>query len=139
MSRIRTKKQAADRAPEEDQETHRTLLSGIEDDWLTARIRGDAESTRRLLDESYQGCNSDGLAQNKSDFVQFVESSRGPFADGVHTDRNIQIHGDMAVSTGVVTLRSADREHAFRYLRVYRKRDGEWRLIASQSTRLRTA
>jgi hypothetical protein len=138
MAKRRTRKQGPEQVPAEDLEIHKTLLRKIEDDWLMARIRGDAESTQRLLDETYQGGTSDGLAQTKADFVRFVESSRGPYTCGDHAVRNIQIHGDTAVSTGVVTLRSVNRENPFRYLRVYRKRDGEWRLIASQSARLRS-
>jgi len=139
MARGRSRKQDSAERSEEELEVDRTLLSKIEDDWLRARISGDAELTQWLLDDGYQGGTSDGLAQTKADFVRFVESSPGACTSGDHTERDIQIHGDTAVSTGVVTMRSAGRENPFRYLRVYRKRDGEWRLIASQSTRLRTA
>ena len=137
MARVRSRKQGGEKISEEDQELDRALLSKIEDEWLTARIRGDAESTQRLLDDTYQGCTSDGLAQTKAEFVRFVELSRVPYTHGDHTERKIHTHGDTAVSAGVATLKSSDRENSFRYLRVYRKHGGEWRLIASQSTRLR--
>lgn len=137
--RRRTPKQESQKKPDEDLEFQKKLLAGIEDDWLMARIRGEAESTERLLDDAYLGSTSDGMSQTKADFVRSVQSSRGPYAQGDHTSRQIQFSGDTAVSAGVVTMKSADRESRFRYLRVYRKLDGEWRLIASQSTRILAA
>ena len=134
MAKVRVRK----KTDEEDQELNSNLLSSMEDEWMAARLRGDTESTERLLDDSYQGATSDGQPQTKADFVRAVESSR-VFTDSGHTERKIRVHGNVAVSTGLATLRSPDRELSFRYLRVFRKRGGEWRLIASQSTLLRDA
>jgi hypothetical protein len=139
MVKRRTGKQGSEQIPAEDRELHRTLLWKIEDDWLTARLRGETESTERLLDETYQGGTSDGLAQTKADFVRSVKSSRAFYTDGSQTGRSIQLHGDTAVSTGLATLQTENQRYAFRYLRVFRRSEGEWRLIASQSAGLRTA
>jgi hypothetical protein len=122
----------------QDADFLRAHLSRIEDLWLAERIRGEAESTELLLDESYLGSTSDALPQTKADFLRFVRSSPSTYTGGEHAERDIRFYGDVAVSTGTVTLTSADRESRFRYLRVYRKVDGEWRLVASQSTRFWT-
>ncbi len=75
--RRRTRKQESQQKPEEDLEFQKTLLAGIEDDWLMARIRGETESTERLLDEDYYGSTSDGMPQTKADFVRFVADVSG--------------------------------------------------------------
>jgi hypothetical protein len=124
---------------ENDEEFNRAFLSSIEDEWMAARLRGDTGLTERLLDEGYRGTTSDGLPQTKAEFVRTIELSRLTSMSADHTDRNIGVHGDVAVSSGLATLRALDRQHSFRYLRVYRKSRGEWRLIASQSTRVREA
>jgi hypothetical protein len=115
------------------------ILSRVEDEWLAARLRGETESTERLLDDAYQGATSDGLPQTKADFVRAIETSGTAATDSNQTERSIRVYGTVAVSSGVATLRSPDRANSFRYLRVFRKSGGEWRLIASQSTRLRVA
>jgi hypothetical protein len=122
-----------------DQQSSQALLSRIEDDWMAARVRGETESTERLLDDTYQGSTSDGVPQSKEDFVQSVASSRRTFTTGEHTERSIRVYKDVAVSMGIATLRSPDCQNSFRYLRVFRKSRDEWHLIASQSTRIRPA
>jgi hypothetical protein len=119
-----------------DSEYEKTLLRQIEDEWLGARLRGEIEATQRLLDDSYEGTTSSGVVQTKTEFIKSLQLSRMLFTDAEHTVRNIRVHGNLAISTGTATLRSADRENTFRYIRVFLKNGGEWHLIASQATGL---
>jgi hypothetical protein len=135
MAKARIPKHGYGRTDEEIQ-LDRKLLSRTEEEWMASRLRGEAETTERLLDENYRGTASDGRSQTKDDFVRAVASSQDAAISADHAERNIQIYGDIAVSTGIVELKSSDRVHSFRYLRVFRKTENEWRLLASQSTRL---
>jgi hypothetical protein len=121
-----------------DEAKEREFLTALEDEWLSARLRRDLEATARVVDDSYEGSTSDGVVQTKEDFLRAVESAHA-FDEGSHSDRRVRVDGHIAVSTGTAQVQSAGRRHVFRYLRVYRRSDGEWRLIASQSTRLRSA
>jgi|SRR5215469_2890327 len=132
----KSRKKHREEPPRENRANDEALLTALEDEWLASRLRGDLESTERLLDERYQGHTSDGLAQNKEDFLRSVQSSGSRYAESEQTDRTLRVLGDAAVSTGVVTLRSPEKFHSFRYLRVFSKNSGEWRLVASQATRL---
>lgn len=135
MSKARTSKRRSG-STDDEIELDRCLLSRTEEEWMASRLRGEAGPTERLLDENYHGTMSDGESQTKEDFVRAVVSSPAAVTSAAHTDQYIQIYGDIAVSTGIVELISPDRVHAFRYLRVFRKTGSEWRLLASQSTRL---
>lgn len=106
----------------------------IEDEWMEARLLGDAASTAALLDDSYKGATSRGKPQTKADFIKTIETSTGFFKEHVHSGRNIAFRGDIAISTGVATLISPARAHSFRYLRVFHGSNEAWKLIASQST-----
>lgn len=134
MAKDRVGRRTSRSSPVNNQKLDEERLQGIEDEWLAERIRGESESTQRLLDDDYQGSTSSGAPQTKADFVNAVNSARRDFENYLHTERNIKIHGDTAISTGVATLRASDRLHSFRYLRVFLRKHGEWRLIASQST-----
>jgi hypothetical protein len=133
----RSKKPTARTASATNRALMEERLQRIEDDWMAARIQGEAESTQILLDENYQGSTSAGIPQTKADFLNAVRSSRLVFKDFVHTERIMKIHGNTAISTGVATLSSPGKQHSFRYLRVFLKRRNDWCLIASQSTPLR--
>jgi hypothetical protein len=114
----------------------RTELAIIEDEWLKSRVAGDLEISEQLIDDSYAGVTSKGLPQTKSEFLQAVVRAASPNSHAEHAERNIRIHGTLAISTGIALVSTAERSHAFRYLRVFRNTDGKWHLIASQSTRV---
>jgi|SRR5579871_1102090 len=120
-----------------DPEIVRTELAVLEDEWLASRLRGETELSANLLDENYQGITTSGGLQAKADFLQAIPASATNVTEAGHGERNIRVFGEVAVSTGVATLKSSGREHAFRYLRVFRHHAGEWRLVASQATRSR--
>jgi hypothetical protein len=114
-------------------------LIRIEDDWISQRLRGESDTTERLLADNFQGGTSDGLAQSKTDFLQFIRAGYGVHESAQHMHRHIELHGQTAISTGIVALKSGNRERRFRYLRVFVNDNNEWRLIASQSARLATS
>jgi hypothetical protein len=120
-----------------DAQTAQDSLIKIEDNWMAERLRGDSDTTERLLADNFQGGTSDGLVQSKADFLQFIRDGRGIHESAQHMHRHIELRGQTAISTGVVALKSGNREHRFRYLRVFVNDDNVWRLIASQSARLK--
>jgi hypothetical protein len=122
-----------------DAQTAKDSLIEIEDHWMAQRLRGESDTTERLLADNFQGGTSDGLVQSKADFLQFIRDGHGIHESAQHLHRHIELHGQTAISTGVVALKSGNREQRFRYLRVFVNDDNEWRLIASQSARLKTS
>jgi hypothetical protein len=129
-----TRKDASSKLSGLDAAAETALLWKLEDAWLADRLSGNSESTMSLLDDEYQGATSVGVPQTKADFVASIQSGSGGLARHVHSERTIKFHGGVAISTGTATLQFDAGEHTFRYLRVYGKIGGEWRLIASQST-----
>ena len=138
MAKERAWKQSSDKAAEE-KKSEIALLSQTEDGWMAARLLGNSKIVEQLIDDTYRGATSRGLPQTKKEFLQAMESSTGDFTHCVHSERAIDVVGAVAISTGVATLSSPKRRHAFRYLRVFAKNRATWKLIASQSTPLSTA
>ena len=117
-----------------DQESETTLLLQLEDAWVADRLAGNSESTTQLVDIEYQGGNSAGVSQTRADFIKSADSAARALVRHAQSDRAIKFRGNIAISTGTATLYFDTGEHTYRYLRVYDKADGGWRLIASQST-----
>ena len=134
MAKERAWKQPSSKAENKSDEI--TLLSQTEDAWMTARLQGKAKIVDQLVDDAYRGATSHGLPQTKKEFLEAVVSSAGAFTQYVHSERTIDVLGNVAISTGVATLTSPRRRHSFRYLRVFSKHKGKWKVIASQSTPL---
>jgi len=134
----KSRKQRREVPPRDSGANDEALLTALEDEWLASRLRGETEITERIIDDRYQGHTSDGLVQTKADFLSAVQSSGSRYTESEQSERTVLVLGNAAVSTGVIKLRSAERSHAFRYLRVFNRNEGQWRIVASQATRLRT-
>src|SRR5713226_5837526 len=72
----------------------------LEDQWVKSRATKDPTTTRDLLADDFLGCNPDGQAQTKQQFIDSVRA--GIFAAGhpEYSERKVRIYGDTAVSTG---------------------------------------
>lgn len=136
MARSKNRTQVVSRPLTETPKEHIAALHDLENEWLKARARGDATLSERLLDDAYRGSDSDGVIHSKADFLNAIRSAANESAEGEHSNREIQTVGDVVLSRGIATIRNGGRGHSFRYLRVFVKNGDEWRLLASQSTRL---
>ena len=134
MAKERAWKQPSNKTENDASET--SLLTQMEDAWMAARILGKSKIVEQMVDDAYRGATSHGQPQTKEELIAAVEKSAGEFTQSAHSDRVIDLRGDVAISTGIATLSSPKRQHSFRYLRVFAKAKGKWRLIASQSTAL---
>jgi hypothetical protein len=139
MAKTRNRNQNIGAFNRGDIEQMRTQLAAIEDEWLKSRAEGNLEISEQLIDDSYEGITSNGSPQTKAEFLQAISRLADPQSRAEHAERNIRVHGALALSTGLASVYAAERSHSFRYLRVFRNTDGKWRLIASQSTRVREA
>jgi hypothetical protein len=139
MAKTRNRNQSAVSPNTGDTERTRTQLAAIEDEWLKSRVEGNPETSEQLIDDSYQGITSDGHLQTKAEFLKAISRSASSHSRAEQAERNIRIQDVLAISTGLASIHSETRSHSFRYLRVFRNADGRWRLIASQSTRIREA
>ena len=99
--------------------------------------QGDLEFSDRLIDDSDRGVSSNGLPQSKPEFMHAIARSATSHSGAEHAERNVQIHGGMAISSSIATVHSQESAHSFRYMRIFLNAEGAWRLVASQSTHVR--
>jgi hypothetical protein len=117
-----------------DETAQAQLLLATEDQWLTDRLNGIADSTKQLLHENYYGSTPTGKPLRKRDFVELVESGRQRGTESRSLDRTMKLYGMTAISTGTVAVSTATRTHSYRYLRVFVNENGQWLIIASFAT-----
>jgi hypothetical protein len=71
--------------------------------------------------------------------VEWLASLPGRYSRRDVDTQNVEIHGDVAITTGRVRARtgsrSAVREFSFWYVRVYARRDGQWRYLSHRTVR----
>ena len=106
-----------------------------ESDWFEAMRTGHADHMAGLLDDSFVGTTDVGKRYNKTGWVRQFRLNRGQaprrFSVG---EQEIQSHTDVAVVSGRVEQRRPLALYSVMYTHVWRRKSGNWRLIALQET-----
>jgi len=114
------------------------LLIEIERDWARAIIASDAEKIREILAPEVVLTTPEGTVLNREE--DLAELVRGEFKAEVFDprDMNVNLYGNCAVVTGLTRVKGTYKgqrfQDQFRWTDTFVKRNGKWRIVASQAT-----
>lgn len=104
-----------------------------------ALMSGDLTALERIFADDYVQYNEAGKAFTKKDVLNNFRTGAIRYPSIVSTGRTVRIFCDIAIVQGSESdqVESNGKRSAVRYvyLDVLRKRDGEWKLVASQLAR----
>jgi hypothetical protein len=110
-------------------------IRALNDQYITAAITGDVEWYRKILADEFVCIDSDGSVLDKPAFLR--QTAEPPeLAEYKLTDVEIRFYGEVALvrCTGH-WLSHAGRPGISRYVDIYVKQNGEWRVVSAQITR----
>jgi ketosteroid isomerase-like protein len=102
--------------------------------------RGDAAYLRGALDPRFTLVDSRGTVTNLEQNLDEVEAREPRYEEFRNHGQSIRIYGDMAIITGVTSVKGTAGGEAFaadfRFTDTWLYRDGRWLLAASHASRL---
>lgn len=106
-----------------------------------AVVSGDLHVFERLLADDFTHTNQLGIFRTRSQWLANHKPGQSPYVAYEVDDMKIRVYGDTAVVTARTTPKGRDSKGnpitgQYRYLRVWAKRDGQWRAVAFQGTRI---
>ena len=131
---------AAAKDPKGPQESDEAVIRRMEQERVDAGVRKDAGAVAAATAEDYLQIDLDGKVLDKQAALERIASSKFLLQSNTLDDMIVRVFGE----TGVVTGRSTPKgtrdgkiiDTPTRYTRVYRKRDGQWKVIVFQMTRV---
>lgn len=94
---------------------------------------GDFEKLAGCLADDFRYNHSTGLSQSKDEWLEGLKPLVGR-RDRIAGSIQVEMHGDLAVVYGDLDVVWKDGRHAFdRYVRVYRKTNGDWRAVSQRT------
>jgi hypothetical protein len=115
-------------------------LAAAAQHYEAAQINGDAAALNELIADDYVLVGSDGARQSKSELIAFWTADGFDPAPVTVTDPVAQRWTDGAALGGTVTLSwtqdGAPVSVTIRYIDIWALRDGAWRVVYGQSTRV---
>lgn len=115
-------------------------IEGLELDWRQAMLSNNVSAVERLLADDYLGISANGTLETKADELTRRKSGMLHITQLDLSDIKVRIYGDTAVVTSKADLvgKSGDRDISgrYRYTRVYSNRDGQWRIVSFEASRV---
>lgn len=115
-------------------------ILAVERAWTDAHLRGDVATIAHLMADDYLKIESDGSVSHRAaTLAKHTPETR--YWDQAQGDEYIvRLYGDTAVVIGRWTARGVNNgerfDYAARFLSVYVRRNGEWKMVAEQSTEI---
>ena len=113
-------------------------LTKLDRELMDATVRNDQTLMQRVALDRHVFINPAGGVQERGD-------TRGPKIDSIQPeDVQVRVHGDTAILIGRATVKGGfpdgrDISGAYRYMRVFVKQQGQWKLAATQITAIQEA
>jgi hypothetical protein len=105
-----------------------------------AQTNRDTLALKTLLVDNLYYAHSNGLLENKQDFIKSISSGKIIYESITIDKHSIQKQGKSAIITGECKVKGVINDKIFdvrlRYLSVYHKEKGRWKLSAWQSLKL---
>ncbi len=108
--------------------------------WAQAAIKGDAAALDKILADDLTHTHGGGRTETKAQFLEAIRSGTQKYEAIDYGEINVRIYGSTAIVTSEPNIRTVNSgqpsgSHS-RFLHVFVKQGGTWRLVAHQSTRI---
>jgi ketosteroid isomerase-like protein len=112
----------------------------VERAWTQAHLHGDVETIARLMADDYLKIEADGSVSDRTTTLSKYTPETRYWEKAEGDDYIVLVYGDTALVIGRWSARGVNNgerfDYAARFLSVYVKRDGEWKMVAEQSTEI---
>jgi uncharacterized protein (TIGR02246 family) len=111
-----------------------------EHSWAQAAIRGDAAALDKILSDDLTHTHGGGRTETKTQFLEAIKSGAQKYEAIDYGQIDVRVYGNTAIVTSEPNIRTVNSgqpssSHS-RFLHIYVKQQGAWRLVAHQSTRM---
>jgi len=110
--------------------------------WAQAAIKGDVAALDKILADDLTHTHGGGRTESKAQFLEAIRSGTQKYEAIDYGEINVRVYGSTAIVTSEPNIRTVNSgqpssSHS-RFLHVFVKQGGTWRMVAHQSTRITT-
>ena len=105
---------------------------GLEATWGIAPLTGDLDTVKQVVADDWVGVAPTGRTMTKGDLLAMRASRPGIFDSAEYSEVGLSLFGSTAVVTSFFHGVGKALELKQRFMRVYAKREGSWRCVATQ-------
>lgn len=107
-------------------------IQALEATWGVAPLARDLQTVSRVTADDWIGVAPSGGVMSKEDLLEMLASGPPPFESAVYEDVQLRVYGQTAVVTSLFRGEGQGIRFEQRFVRVYAKREGQWKCVATQ-------
>ena len=115
-------------------------IKSIEQEMLTALLKGDISANERYLAHDVVFTGPDGEVLDKTRLNADLKSGALKMQSSTFSDMKVRVHGDTAVvtygTTDKGTYKGKDISGQFRWTDVFERRNGNWQVVATHGSQV---
>jgi hypothetical protein len=115
----------------------------LADELRVAQLKADTNIVEKLYADDYAAIRGDGVVQTKAQEIESLKSGTLTYEKIDVQDLKIRVYGNTAVATNLIFSKGITngkpRNINIRSTRIWVKRNGNWKSVAYQSTRVASA
>ena len=115
-------------------------LLQVENERIRGLVHNDFAALDQILSDDLIYTHSTGVAETKAEYLGQLKSGQLKYQSMEHEGVVVRVYGDTAILTGRTKVRSVSRgqelNNDLRFIIVYVKQRGRWRMVSWQSTRI---
>lgn len=105
-----------------------------------AIVKGDVEFFDGFLADDFTHTSASGRLRTKAEWMKGRKPGQSAYVSYETSDLKVRLYGDSAVVTGLSDAKWREDGQTmrgqYRFIRVWTKRDGQWKAVAFQSTKI---
>lgn len=104
-----------------------------------AVVKKDADKLNELYADDFVFTHGTGYVEGKSSWIKDVKNPSKKFISRVHDSTQVELHDNVAIITGSLSIRRSDADklvrYGIRYVRVFALRNKNWQLISHRTVK----
>ncbi len=110
----------------------------LEQQWTDALVKADLAALDRIYHEDLVYTHSSGVVDTKATYIDSIKTGKTKYESFDRSEVRVRFHGDAALVTCRSVIKVNGNTLTVRYIHVYVKQKGAWKMVAHQATRLTT-
>lgn len=115
-------------------------LTRIADNWDKAIVAKNTAAIADNMTQDFRQIDTNGGVETKASFVQGLTDANFSIDPYTVDDLDVRVYGDVALLSGTIRMTGRNvgkpfKSH-FRFIDIYRKVDGQWKVMSVQTTRI---
>lgn len=94
-----------------------------------AVVAADVSFLEKVYASDFRFKHGSGNVDSKESWIKSVEKNKGDFLSRTIDSVEVEIHGNIGITNGTITVTRPDRSYTLQYVRAYRKKGKQWELF----------